>query len=80
MLNYDAQQWRALTWWERRAYTEGIRWEMENAGLYPQRVVGVGAGGGGEGAGPKGGGTFLPMDGSLESRRAEGIQTSIVYQ
>lgn len=35
LLTYGADEWRALPWWQRRAYTNGMTWELEQGGIFP---------------------------------------------
>lgn len=73
MLSYDVPAWRALPWWQRQVYTEGLRWEIGNFGLYPQLVTDRPAGGGASEQ------QFIALD-SMEARAAEGISTGVIYQ
>lgn len=66
MLNYGADEWRHLPWWQRKAYTNGMLWEFDRGGLFP--VPGSQKEGGGGGAVS----TFVPFT-SMADRAAEGI-------
>lgn len=35
MLNYGAEEWKRLPWWQRQAYTNGMTWEFDRGGLFP---------------------------------------------